>query len=390
MKKKFSVIFILLAFIITIGCFSSGAKKSAFANPIIDCKSKSAYLMDSSTKTVIFSENENEKFPIASMCKIMTLLLCFEAQERGEFDFGDIITVSEQASNMGGSQVFLENGGEYAIGELIKSIVVASANDACVAMAEKIAGSEQDFVQLMNNRAQELGMQNTVFVNCTGLPKPSQYSTAKDVSTMFGELIKHENYFKFSKIWTDKICHPEGRITEISNTNKLIRFYNGCDCGKTGYTSEAGHCLAASANRNGMRLICVVICAPDSKTRFNEVSSMFNYGFANYVNKIIVDDKKPLNLTVKVLGGKEKDLEVIAEQPVFIFSEKNKKQSVEITFTPKEQVLAPVNKGDIVGKLFVYKDNIEIASVNVLSNEYIAEKTYFDIINDVILDWGIV
>ena len=291
---------------------------------------------------------------------------------------------------MGGSQVFLESGGEYRIDELIKSIIIASANDACVAMAEKICGSEQAFVERMNEKAKELEMFDTVFVNCTGLPKPSQHSTAKDVAKMFNELIKHENYFKFSKIWMDKIEHPKGRFTEISNTNKLIRFYDGCDGGKTGYTSEAGHCLAASAIRNGMRLICVVIHSPDSKTRFNEVSSMFNYGFANYVNKIVVDDRKPLNLTVSVLGGKKQELEVVAEKPVFIFSEKNKQQSVEITFTPIEKVLAPVSKGDVVGKLTVYKNNVEIASVNVISNEFIAEKTYFDVVNDVVKDWGII
>ncbi len=390
MKKKFSVIFILLAFIMTIGCLSSFGKKNAFADYITESKCKAEYLIEPETGSVIFAKNELERLPIASMCKIMTLLLCFEAFDNGEFDFNDTLTISENASKMGGSQVFLETNGEYVIGELIKSITIASANDACVAMAERISGSEQCFVELMNDKATQLNMENTLFVNCTGLPKPGQYSCAKDVAKMFSELIKHEEYFKFSKIWTDKVSHPKGRFTEISNTNKLVRFYNGCDGGKTGYTSEAGHCLAASAMRNGMRLVSVVISAPDSKTRFNEVSSMFNYGFANYTNKMIINDKVALSLDVLVNGGKKDKLEVVAEKPIFIFSEKNKKHNVEITFNPIEKVKAPVSKGDLVGTLSIYENNIEIAKVNVLANEFIAEKTFFDVICDVSSSWGLI
>lgn len=390
MKKKFSVIFILLAFIMTIGCLSSFTKKKAFANYETESTCKAEYLADAYSGTIIYAKNEEEKLPIASMCKIMTLLLCFEAIDNGEFDFGDVITVSENASKMGGSQVFLEANGEYVVGELIKSIVVASANDACVAMAEKISGSEQQFVLSMNEKASELGMKNTVFVNCTGLPKPGQYSCAKDVGKMFSELLKHEEYFRFSKIWTDKVIHPQGRYTEISNTNKLVRFYQGCDGGKTGYTSEAGHCLAASAMRNGMRLISVVISAPDSKARFNAVSSMFNYGFANYKNNLIIDNKTTLELDVFINGGKKDKLEVVAEKPVYIFSHKNDKHSVEINFKPIEKIKAPVNKGDLVGMLSIYENNVEIASVNVLANETIAEKTYFDVICDISGAWGII
>lgn len=390
MKKKFSVIFILLAFIMTIGCLSSFGKKKAFADYVTESQCKAEYLIEAETGSVIFAKNELERLPIASMCKIMTLLLCFDAFDKGEFDFSDTLTISENASKMGGSQVFLETNGEYVIGELIKSIVVASANDACVAMAEKISGSEQCFVDLMNEKASQLNMENTLFVNCTGLPKPGQYSCAKDVAKMFSELIKHEEYFRFSKIWTDKVSHPKGRFTEISNTNKLVRFYNGCDSGKTGYTSEAGHCLAASAMRNGMRLVSVVINAPNSKARFNEVSSMFNYGFANFTNKMIINDKVALSLDVIVNGGKKDKLEVVAENPIYIFSEKNKKHNVEITFNPIEKVKAPVNKGDLVGTLSIYENNIEIANVNVIANESIAEKTFFDVVCDISSSWGLI
>lgn len=365
-------------------------KNTVFAEDDLSVKSKSAYLVDADTGTVIYAENENNKLPIASMCKIMTLLLCFEAQKNGVIDYNDKICVSENAAGMGGSQVFLEPNAEYLVDELLKSIIVASANDACVALAEKISGSESLFVDKMNERAQELGMKNTVFVNCTGLPKPGQHSTAKDVSIMFAELIKHKEYFKYSGIWMDKIEHPKGRITEISNTNKLIKFYNGCDGGKTGYTSEAGHCLAASAIRNGMRLVCVVISSPDSKARFNDVSSMFNYGFANYVNKLVIDDKKPLDLRVDIVGGKQDKISVVAENHLSLFCKKGEKRSVEIDFKPLSRVKAPIYKGDVVGTLNVYENGVEIAVINVLSNEDVLQKTYFDVINDIGRNWAII
>ena len=320
----------------------------------------------------------------------MTLLLSFEALDANEISLDEEIVVSANAAGMGGSQVFLEQNGRYKISELLKSITVASANDASVAMAERLCGSEHSFVEKMNERASELGMNNTFFVNCTGLPKSGQYSCAKDVSKMFSELIKHKEYFTFSQIWMDKIEHREGRVTEISNTNKLIRFYEGCDSGKTGYTSEAGHCLCASAVRNGMRLISVVISAPDSKTRFNEVSSMFNYGFANYTNKILIDNACPLELSVNVENGKRDTVSVIAENPVYLFSHKNQKRSVEIDFIPDKDVKAPVYKGELVGRLSVYENGVEIASVNVLANEDVLEKTYFDCIFDIAENWALI
>lgn len=393
MKRKFSIIFILMAFLMTINCLWKVKSGVAFADGktvYIEAESKSAYLLEPFTGTVIYKKNETDKLPIASMCKIMTLLLAFEEIDNGNLSLDEEVIVSETASGMGGSQVFLEANEPYKASDLIKSITVASANDASVAIAEKICGSEQAFVEKMNDKARELGMDNTIFANCTGLPKPTQYSCAKDVATMFSELIKHKDYFLFSRIWMDEINHKNDRKTGISNTNKLIRFYDGCDSGKTGYTSEAGHCLCASAMRNGMRLVSVVISAPDSKTRFKDVSSMFNYGFANYVNKLVIDDKKPLELKVSVKGGKKDTIEIVAEKPIFLFSLKNEKRSVELEFEPIEFVKAPVNKGDLVGVLRAFEDGKEIASVNVLANESVEQATYFDYLRDVLENWAII
>lgn len=396
MNKRFSVIFIFMAIIFSCGYIMNNTVKSDLLakadgerNEILSVKSKAAYSVDYDSGTVIFSQNENERLPIASMCKIMTLLLIMESVDSGVLSTETDIPVSENASGMGGSQIFLECNAEYKASELIKGIVVASANDACVALAEYISGSESAFVCEMNKKAQELSMKNTVFVNCTGLPAVGQYSCAKDVVKMFTELIKHDLYFEFSNIWLDKISHPKDRYTEISNTNKLIRFYQGCDCGKTGYTSEAGHCLCASAKRNGMRVITAVISAPDSKTRFNDVSSTFNYAFANYQNKLVLDNAKPIDLPVFVENGKKDSVSAVAENSVYYFARKQDKIAVEICFVPKERVMAPIEKGDIVGELKIYNNGVLYKTVNVLASESVAKATYFDYLQKVIDRWCI-
>jgi len=390
MKKKISVIFIFLAFILTMGCFTGFKINTQHKVYAVDTiQSKSAYLIEPSSKTVIYSKNENERLPIASMCKIMTLLLSFEAIDQGIIKYDDLVCISKNASSMGGSQVFLEENGKYCVGELIKSITVASANDACVAMAETICGSEENFVEKMNIKAKELQMDDTLFCNCTGLPAPEQYSSAKDVATMFSELIKHDDYFRFSRIWTDKVAHPNDRYTEITNTNKLVKFYQGCDGGKTGYTSEAGHCLSSTACRKDMRFICVVICAPDSKTRFKEVSNMFNYAFDNYTNKLIVDNEQPLDIKVDVKCGKKQNLSVIPEKPFYLLSKKNNERQIEIDFNPTEKIKAPVNKGDVVGKLSIYEKGELLNEINVLANETIKSQTYFDVIRNICNNWSL-
>lgn len=351
--------------------------------------SKAYCLMDANSGTIITSNNETERLPIASMCKIMTLNLCFDEIDSGRLSLEDTITVSHNASGMGGSQVYLEENGQYKVNELIKSIVVASANDACVAMAEQICGSEELFVHKMNEKAKSLNMDDTNFVNATGLPQPGQYSCAKDCAIMFKELLTHKDYFKFSTIWMDKIEHKDGRFTEISNTNKLIRFYNGCDAGKTGYTSEAGHCLTASANKNGMRLIAVVIKSPDSKTRFKEISEIFNYGFANYTNKTIIDNTNPLTFTAEIKNGKKEKVELIAENSFTYLCKKDEKTDFEVDFEIDNNICAPISKYQQIGKINIYKDGVKLTSINILANEDISNKTYLDYLSEIIQDFKI-
>ena len=376
--KKFliSVVVLLSALFISFGGVT------AFASGEVDTSSRSAILVDAGSGTVIYSKNETDRLPIASMTKIMLLNLCFEKYDEGVYKFDDDVTVSKNASGMGGSQVFLEENGVYKAKDLLKSIIVASANDASVAMAEFLYGNEEKCVEEMNAKCSEWGLKDTLFSNCTGLTKPTQYSCAKDVAEMFGKLVKHKEYFEFSKIWMDEVKHHEGRVTEISNTNKLVRFYEGCDGGKTGYTSESGHCVAATAKRGGLRLISVVIKGTDSKTRFADASNMFNYGFDNFTSKMVVDCEKPMNIRVSVEKGKRETIGVIAEKNVFVFSERNSKEKIRLDFIPRKTV-APVYAGDIVGEVVVYRDNVEYARVNALANETTEKKIFFDYIYDV-------
>ncbi len=358
-------------------------------NTEVDLKihAKSSCLMDYGTGTVIYTQNERKRLPIASMCKIMTLLLSFEAIEAGNLDMNEQLTISERAASMGGSQVFLEANAKYKVKELIKSIVVCSANDSCVALAEKICGNESIFTDKMNVKAKELGANDTLFANCTGLPKEPQYSCAKDVGIMLKELLKHQEYFEFGKVWMDKFAHPKGRYTEISNTNKLVRFYEGCDGGKTGFTNQAGFCLAATAKRGDMRVISVIIGAENSANRFEDTKTMFNYAFANYTAKSVLEANVPLENTVKVNGGKEKNLTVVPARSSFVFCKKGEKPNVTIE-TCYNSISAPVKKGEMVGEIFVYKDGVEIDKVPLIAEKDIEKANLFDRWRDVARGWN--
>ena len=350
-------------------------------------RAKSAFLMDFDTKTVILSHNASTRLPIASMCKIMTLLLSFEAIDQGALRFDEELSISENAASMGGSQVFLETNGKYAVKELIKSIVVCSANDSCVAMAERIAGSERAFVDKMNEKAKEIGAENTLFANCTGLPKEPQYSCAKDVAIMLRALLQHQEYFEFGKVWLEKFAHPKGRFTEITNTNKLVRFYDGCDGGKTGFTNEAGFCLAATAKRNGMRVISVVIGEENSANRFDDVRTMFDYAFANYVKQSIVEANTPLDTVASVKGGKCKTVKVYPERTVSAFTKRGEKGNYTMEIQLKT-LKAPIEKGERAGELLLFCDGVEIDRVALLANENVRKANFFDYFKEIGRQWN--
>ncbi|MBR2988352.1 MAG: D-alanyl-D-alanine carboxypeptidase [Clostridia bacterium] len=347
---------------------------------------KSIYLADYHTGEVIYEKKPLERLHIASMVKIMTLNLIFDEIEWGNLSYDSDVIVSEHATSMGGSQAFLDKNGKYKAGELIKSIIVASANDSCVAMAEHIGGSVENFVEKMNAKAKELGMNNTYFVNCTGLPAPNQYSCSADAYKMMKELITHDGFFDFSTVWNYEIEHSNGRKTQLTNTNKLSRFYNGCDGGKTGFTSEAKSCLSATAKRGETRLICVVIGAENSKTRNAEVSQLLNYGFANFETKKIYSKGEILKEKLPINGGKVEQIEVVVEDDLTVFTRKgvSEEYETEVVF---DGVNAPILQGSVVGKINLIVNGEVVKTKNLIAKDGVESKNYFDFIDEITQNW---
>ncbi len=352
----------------------------------IKLESKSAFLIDSKYKTVMFEQNADEKLPVASMVKMMTILLSFEALDCGDVNLDTMVITSKEASAMGGSQVFIDPYVQYKFEDLLKSVIMASANDASVAIAEHLAGSEKGFVMNMNKRAKELGMTKTNYVNCTGLPAPEGYSTARDSATLLCEILKHEHYHDYSTIWMDELVHPSGRKTELVNTNRLIRYYDGCDGGKTGSTSEAGCCLCASAVRDNMRLVSVIIGAPNSKTRFNESAELFNYGFANFEQTKLVDKDKTLAV-IPVSKGKKLESEVKASEDFFVISQKGDDIDYKVELKLPQQIKAPHKKGDKVGSLLVIKDGQIEKEIDIILDEELVGISILDSLRKIADEW---
>ena len=338
----------------------------------------SAVLMEAETGTVLFSQNPDESLPPASVTKIMTLLLVMEAIESGRISLDDKVSISENAASMGGSQVFLEAGNPYKAGELIKSVIVSSANDSSVCLAERLFGSESEAVDKMNERAREWGLEDTLFSNVTGLPKPTQYSCAKDVAIMLDKLISHEDYFRYSSIYLDELAHAGGNATMMTNTNKLVRFYQGCDGGKTGFTKDAGFCLAATAKRGAMRVIGVVIGESDSKQRFADVSALFDHAFNNYSRKILFDKDELLEEKIKIRCAFKDLADLKVAKDVYSFTKKGDKSEFTFSIDIKDSIVAPFKCGEVVGKVTVYKDGAEYRSEDVVVAEDIRKMNAFD------------
>ncbi len=380
---------------ITVCCFAilacvvvglgGGSDVGTVSADVVKGINSSSLLMDFASGTVIHELNASQRRPIASMVKIMTLLRTYESIASGKASLEDDVTISQRAADMGGSQAFLDAGSVHKLKNLIKTIIVASANDSCVAVAEHISGSVENFVDSMNKRAGELGLKDTNFVNCTGLPATNQYSCARDVATMMRTLISTEsNYFEYSKIWMEDFVHPGGRVTGLTNTNRLIRFYQGCDGGKTGYTNEAKHCLCATAKRGETRLIAVVVGAPDSQTRFKEVSDLLNYGFGNYESKVMLAKDGLEEIQIK--SGVKEALKIAPAEQLALFGKKGETKGELVI--DLHDVKAPVKKGDAVGyALIVAPDGSVLAKTDIVALEDIEKQSFFDTVRDILGQW---
>jgi D-alanyl-D-alanine carboxypeptidase (penicillin-binding protein 5/6) len=347
---------------------------------------QSAILIEPNTGQVLFEKNADEKREIASVTKIMAILLVMEALDRGEITLQDQVRVSEYASSMGGSQVFLWPDETLPLYALLKATIVASANDADVALAEHIAGSYSAFVERMNNRAAELGMVNTRFANSTGLPSETpQYSTARDVSIMAAELVKHPVFFEYSTIWFENLSEARNN-TEIANTNKLVRDYQGCDGIKTGYTEAAGHCLAATAKKGNTRYISVVLGAPSSKERFSESAMLLDYGFSHFETVKVMDDATMVQTGIPVKNGKEEFLNGLVKGDMVILKPLTHEPQLEkqVTINPVE---APVQEGQEIGEILFLMDGKNVGTLPIIADRSIEKAGYRDYLNKILGSW---
>ena len=333
-----------------------------YADGEIPINARSYILMDKDTGTVMYENNADERLPIASVTKVMTMLLAMEALQNGKIGMDDMVTCSEYAAGMGGSQVYLEAGEQMSVRDILKSIAVASGNDAATALAEHIMGSETAFVEAMNERAKSLGMNNSHFMNCTGLDEENHYSSARDVAIMSRELLMHDEILEFTGIWMDTVRNGE---FGLSNTNKLIRFYPGAIGLKTGSTSIAKYCLSAAAKRDDLTLIAVVIAAETTIDRFEGAKALLNYGFANYaVNNPVI--KGESFGPVSVYKGKELYTDAIAKNSYSFLASKDKNK-VEKDVVLYKNLSAPIKKGKKVGEVIITVDGEEKGRVDLVA-----------------------
>ena len=350
----------------------------AEGNTDLGLNAKSAILMEESTGNILYENNPDERLPIASVTKVMTMLLIMEAVDSGKINLDDMVTVSENAMSYGGSTMFLKTGEQLTVNDMLKGIAVASANDGCVAMAEHLAGNESAFVDIMNEKAKELGMENTHFMNTNGLDEDDHYSSARDVAIMSRELMKHETIFNYTSIWMDTL---RGGKFQLANTNKLIRFYDGANGLKTGSTSKALCCLSAAAKRNDMQLIAVVLGAPTSAERFASAKSLLDYGFANYaVNTQITAGDEVQKIAVE--KGVDKEVGVVAGDSCSTLVKKGQEDNITKEIKIDETITAPIEAGQKIGTMTISRDGEVIADLDLNASSTVEKKGIGLIIKD--------
>ncbi|MGM0370767.1 MAG: D-alanyl-D-alanine carboxypeptidase family protein, partial [Bacillota bacterium] len=374
-KNKLLVISSLLITLL----FSSvtiGAQETDF-----ELKSKSAILMDFKSGRVIYQKNPTEKLPPASITKIMTMILVMEALDEGRANLNDTVMVSERAANMGGSQIWLEAGEQMKLENLLKAVAIVSANDACLALAEYLHGTEEEFLEKMNQKAKSLGLENTKFYNTNGLPINDQtnkenYTTAYDVALMTRELLKYPQILKYTSVWIDHLREGE---SFLRNTNELVRFYDGVDGLKTGYTSQAGFCLAATAKRKGMRFISVIMKAPNSETRFNESKNLLSYAFNIHKSLAITKAGEVID-ELEVFKGKKDKVTVVAQNKLAVSVLKGEEEKLTKRIILDQQLVAPIKSGAKLGKIIVAKNDEKLGEVSLVAKNDIEKDNVFGII----------
>lgn len=385
--KKISAIFLSLALIFTFAfpCSAKTVSMEYEADDLnvpleavatvgeigqtLDIKAKSCILMEAKTGKILYEDNADEVTAPASITKIMSLVLIMEALDDGRLTLETVVTASEHAAKMGGSQIWLEPGEQMTVNDLLKATVIASANDATVALAEAVSGSEETFVNEMNKKAKAIGMNSTTFINCTGLDAEGHTTTAHDVALMSRELIGHELIKQYSTVWMETLRNGE---SELVNTNKLVRFYEGCTGLKTGTTSKAGYCLSATAKRNGMELVAVVMDGQTSSDRFEGAKKLLNYGFANYTFSSLEADLKE-NTSVAVKNGTESAVTIKAGGKLDLLLKRNENGKITQEISIEPEIIAPVKAGQKVGTVSFLLDGKEMGSVDIVAEKDVAK-----------------
>lgn len=341
------------------------------ANVSLNLSSKAYLLMEASTGTVLYESNADEKLPLASVTKIMTVLLVIEAIDSGSLSLDDTAVCSENAASMGGSQIWLEPNEEMTINDLLKATLIGSANDAACVLAEKLGGSEAVFVSMMNERAAKLGMNNTNFVNTNGLPTENHYSSARDIAIMSRELLKHDLVLEYTTVWMDSL---RGGETELVNTNKLIRHYDGATGLKTGYTADAGYCISATAIRNDLELIAVTLGAPSKSERFDDAKQLLDFGFINYT--CVTPEIPSEFLPYEVNGGEFEEVNITAGKPEKMLILKGTESKITVEMPTPVILTAPIEKNDTVGEIAVKYDGQLIATVPLYAADSVSKLTF--------------
>ena len=345
----------------------------------MEISAKSAILVDFNTGKVLYSKNENEPLAMASMTKVMSMLLIMEKIDDGSLKYDDIVEISTESSSMGGSQIFLNPGDKYKVIDLLKGVAMASANDAVVALAEKTYGSKEHFIEAMNKKAESLGLKNTHFVNVHGLDEEGHYSSAYDMSVMARELLKHEKILDFTRVYEEYLTKPDGSQIWLVNTNKLVRFYDGVDGLTTEFTQNAGYCLTATGKKNNLRLISVVMGEESIEKRSSDTVKLLNYGFNTFKVNLIKNKSEILG-KVNVQKGKKENVDVVLVNDLIELLNASDKPSNYKFKILVDKITAPVKKGDVIGKVKVLNDNgILISEVDITVNENVLKANLWDL-----------
>ena len=391
LKLRFKVLFcfsLSLVLAITVGLSPALAEPAAknppkgevAASSQLETTAVTAVLMDYNSGQILFQKDMHTARPMASVTKLMTMLLICEAESQGKIKMTDKVVASDHACSMGGSQIFLEPGEEMTVKEMLISIATGSANDCSVAMAEALAGSEEAFVELMNQRAKDMGLRNTHFSNPTGLPVENHYTSAYDMAQVLRECLRYPSFREVSSIYEYDL---RGGDFKLWNTNKLLKWYPGADAGKTGWTNEASYCLAASAKRDGLRLVSVVLGCPMPRTHFQETIKLFNYGFARY-KAVNMADAGQVIREIDVDKGQVEKVKIITKDPVGLVVAKGQEKVVEGKINLPDKLDAPIEKGQVVGNYVITKDGQEVLKVDLLAAKEVKKASPLQLLNDML------